>query len=90
MKTKNWTVHWTHRDGKKGSTVIEWPSEPNRETAAICIRDKLLGKEYLLVDAPRGHTEPTILLMEHHGYAIGSIEPVSVDCYPASLSDRIP
>jgi hypothetical protein len=75
METKHWTVNWTHRDGKKGSTVIEWPSEPNRETAAIRIREPLLGKDYFLVDTPRGHTEPTVLLMEHYGYTIDSVEP---------------
>ena len=77
METKHWTVNWTHRDGKTDSNIIEWPSEPNRETAAIRIREPLLGKDYLLVDAPHGHTEPTVLLMEYHGYTIGSIEPVN-------------
>lgn len=76
MNTEHWTVIWTHRDGKKGSTVIEWPSKPNRETAAILIREPLLGKHYLLVDTPRGHSEPTVYFMEHYGYTIDSIEPV--------------
>lgn len=74
MDARHWTVHWTYRDGKNGSTVIQWPSKPSRDIAAGRIREALLGTEYLLVDTPRGHSEPTVYLMEHYGYTIGAIE----------------
>ncbi|WP_417070448.1 hypothetical protein [Niveibacterium terrae] len=76
MGTQHWIVNWTHRDGKNGRTAIEWPGEPSRETAAARIREALLGKDYLLVNTPRGHSEPTVFLMEHYGYIIGAIDPI--------------
>jgi len=76
MNTKHWAVHWKYRDGTSGSTVIEWPSEPSRDIAASRVREPLLGKDFLLVDTPRGHPEPSVYFMRHYGYEIGNILPV--------------
>jgi hypothetical protein len=78
MIAKHWTVNYSRKDGSVGSIVIEWPSEPSKETAAIRIREHLLGKSYLLVDTPRGHNEPTLFLLRSYGFEINKIDELNV------------
>ncbi|WP_143133201.1 hypothetical protein [Pseudoduganella namucuonensis] len=76
MTAKYWRVQWTHRDGRTGITEIEWPNVPSKEDAAIRVRTHLLGENFLLIDMPRGQPEPSVYLLHHYGYEIGTIEPV--------------
>jgi len=57
--------------------TISWLGEPTREQAAIQIRENLLGENYLLVDTPRGHSEPTIFLLRSYGFEITALEEVA-------------
>ncbi len=74
MSSSNWIVNYSHRDGKVGSVEIEWPGKPSPEDAAIRIREHLLGTNYLLVDTPRGHSEPTLYLLKSYGFEITQID----------------
>lgn len=76
MSKTNWRVSYTDRDGKKGEVVIESTEKPLNEQAAILIRKHLLGDDFMLIDTPRGHVEPTVLLLQHYGYEITTIEEV--------------
>lgn len=77
MSLQQWRVSYKNREGNLGNTVIEWPGEPSIEHAAIRIREHLLGENYLLVDTPRGHPEPTVFLLQSYGFRITSIEEVA-------------
>lgn len=77
MTQQQWRVSYKNREGNLGSAIIEWPSEPSREHAAIRIREHLLGENYLLVDTPRGHSEPTVFLLQTYGFQITDIEEVT-------------
>lgn len=78
MPQKKWNVSYTGRDNKTGETIIEWSEEPSKERAAICIRKHLLGDSFLLVDSPRGHPEPTVLLLQSYGFEITSIKEARI------------
>lgn len=75
-EAKFWLVSYTDRDGKAGSTPVEYPVEPSMEDAAIRVREHLLGKNFLLVDTPRGEKEPTVFLLKSYGFTITKIEQV--------------
>ncbi|WP_143707389.1 hypothetical protein [Uliginosibacterium sp. TH139] len=77
MPHQQWRVSYKDREGNLGSTIIEWPGEPSIEHAAIRIRERLLGDNYLLVDTPRGHSEPTVFLLQSYGYQITGIEEIA-------------
>ncbi len=74
MQRNGWVIGYTSRSGGVGKIFIEWPEEPSKERAAICIRERLLGKDMPLIDVPIGHSEPTVLLLQAYGYEIVSIE----------------
>lgn len=77
MSLKKWNVSYTGRNNKHGETIIEWPEEPSKEETAIHIRRHLLGDNFLLVDTPRNHPEPTVFLLRSYGFEIVTIEEVS-------------
>lgn len=77
MSLQQWRVNYKNREGNIGNTIIEWSGEPSTEYAAICIREHLLGKNYLLPDTPRGHPNPTVFLLQCYGFQITSIEEVT-------------
>lgn len=74
MSVRYWLVTYTDRKEKIGTVIIEWPSIPTREHVAIRIREHLLGENYLLVDTPRSHPEPTIFLLQSYGFHITNVE----------------
>ncbi|WP_152523721.1 hypothetical protein [Stutzerimonas stutzeri] len=76
MSQQQWRVSYKNREGNLENTIIKWSGEPSREHAAIRIREYLLGENYLLVDTPRGHSEPTVFLLESYGFQITGIEKV--------------
>lgn len=76
MFQQQWKISYKNREGIIGDTIIEWLGEPSREHAAIRIREHLLGENYLLVDTPLGHSEPTVFLLQSYGFEITGIEEV--------------
>lgn len=76
MSAQQWLVTYKNRQKETGSVIIDWPEILTAEYAAIRIREYLLGQNYVLVDTPRGHPEPTVFLLKYYGYQIVSIEKV--------------
>lgn len=76
MPQQQWKVSYKNREGAAGDVTIRWPGEPTREQAAVQIRPRLLGENFLLVDIPRGHSEPTIFLLKSYGFEITGMEAV--------------
>lgn len=74
MSRQQWRVSYKSRDGNQGAIIIEWPGKPSTEHVAIRIRENLLGGEYLLVNTPRGHPEPTVFLLQTYGFQITGVE----------------
>ena len=74
MSQHQWKISYQNREGQLGNVTIKWPGEPSREQAAIQIREHLLGENFLLVDTPRGHREPTVFLLKSYGFEITKIE----------------
>lgn len=72
--SKTWAIHYTAPQDKGGTLLIERDYEPSRSEAAISLRDYLLGDNFLLVDTPRGHPEPTVFLLNSYGYDLVKIE----------------
>lgn len=74
MSQSTWIISHKNREGQAGAVNISWPGRPTPEDAAIRIREHLLGTNYLLVDTPRGHNEPTVYLLNSYGFEITRIE----------------
>ena len=76
MSQYQWKVTYQDKEGRIDTVSIEWPERPTREQVAIRIREHLLGEDYLLVDTPLGHEEPTVLLLYSYGFEIKNIEEI--------------
>ena len=70
-----WKITYTTREGGEKTTDFVWRDEkPSENDVAIGIRERLIGKDFLMVDMPRGEQNPTVKLLEHYGYKIVGIE----------------
>jgi hypothetical protein len=73
MKNKKWIVRFTH-NGVEDTVDMEWPEKPERESAAIRIREKLFTGVQLISTTPRGCAEPTVYQLGDRGVRIVGIE----------------
>lgn len=77
----NWTITYVNRSGETKTTNFVWGEEkPTVNDVAIGIREELLGKQFVLVDMPRGQENPAAFLLESYGFKITGIEkaPTSI------------
>lgn len=76
MSTQQWLVTYKNQQEETESVIIDWSGALTTEYAAIRIREYLLGQNYLLVDTPRGHPEPTVFLLQSYGYQIVGMKKI--------------
>jgi hypothetical protein len=74
MSEKPWTVTYRNREGETNSATVFCSEKPSPDKAALLIRERLLGENFLLVDMPRDVKEPTLFLLNSYGYQIVGIE----------------
>ncbi len=77
MQTSDWEVHFKHGD-KSDFVLVKFPLNhtPSLEEAAQRMRNAI-NKVWLIPDTPVGYSEPTVFMLNHHGYTITDIREVS-------------
>lgn len=74
MSGKTWSVTYRNREGETNSATVVCSEKPSPNEAALLIRERLLGKNFLLVDMPRDVKDTSLFLLNSYGYEIVGIE----------------